>query len=83
MPTRVAASAVLFVVVALLSAPSLQSESDLAVPHFNLAPPAKGEKLPPILTKDQFWGANAQYLYNSLHSCFAGAHGAQCGTCLK
>jgi len=112
MRTRVAASAVLFVMVALVSAPWLQSESDQGVPHFN-APPAAREKLAPILTKDQLWGANAQYPYqthayelaakipkviyqepcycycdrgmghNSLHSCFAGTHGAQCGTCLK
>jgi hypothetical protein len=83
------------------------------VPHFNAAPPPAGTKLPPILTKDEIWGDNAQFPYqthayelaakipkviyqqacycycdrgmghNSLHSCFSGAHGAQCGTCLK
>jgi Protein of unknown function with PCYCGC motif len=108
----IAASAALFVMVALLSAPWLQSESDQGVPHFNAAP-AAGAKLPPILTKDQLWGANAQYAYqihayelaaripkviyqqpcycycdrgmghNSLHSCFSGTHGAQCGTCMQ
>jgi hypothetical protein len=113
MRTRVAASAVLFVMVALVSAPWLESESSQGVPHFNAAPPAKSEKLPPILTKDQLWGANAQFAYqthayelaakipkviyqqpcycycdrgmghNSLHSCFSGTHGAECGTCLK
>jgi Protein of unknown function with PCYCGC motif len=113
MRARIAASAVLFVMVALVSAPWLQSESDQGVPHFNAAPPAKSEKLPPILTKDQLWGANAQNAYqthayelaakipkviyqmpcycycdrgmghNSLHSCFSGTHGAECGTCLK
>ena len=112
MRARVAASAVLFVMVALVSAPWLESESDQGVPHFNGAP-TSGQKLPPILTKDQLWGANAQYPYqihayelaakipkviyqqpcycycdrgmghNSLHSCFAGTHGAECGTCLK
>jgi len=112
MRARVAASAVLFVMVALVSAPWLESESDQGVPHFN-APPTAGQKLPPILTKDQLWGANAQYPYqihayelaakipkviyqqpcycycdrgmghNSLHSCFAGTHGAECGSCLK
>ena len=112
MRTRVAASAVLFVMVMLVSSPWLMSESDQGVPHFNAAP-AKGEKLPPILTKDQLWGENAQNPYqthayelaakipgviyqqpcycscdrglghNSLHSCFSGNHGAQCGTCLK
>jgi Protein of unknown function with PCYCGC motif len=112
MPTRIAASAVLFVMVALVSAPSLESESDQGVPHFNAAPSVK-EKLPPILTRDQLWAANAQDAYRihayelaakipkviyqqpcycycdrgmghtSLHSCFTGTHGAECGTCLK
>jgi len=112
MHTRVAAAAALFVLVIVVSTPWLQSESDRGVPHFNAAP-AKGTKLAPILTKDQLWGANAQYAYqthayelaakiptviyqqpcycycdrgmghNSLHSCFSGTHGAECGTCLK
>jgi len=59
----VAASAALFVMVALVSAPWLESESDLEVPHFNAAPPAKTDKLPPILTKDQLWGQNATRPY--------------------
>jgi Protein of unknown function with PCYCGC motif len=113
MHTRWAASAVLFMMVALVSAPWLMSESDQGVPHFNAAPPAKGKKLPAILTEDQLWGINAQHAYqthayklaakipeviyqqpcycycdrgmghNSLHSCYAGTHGAECGTCLK
>jgi hypothetical protein len=113
MRTRVAASAVLFVMIALVSTPWLLSESDRGVPHFNAAAPAKGEKLPPVLSKDQLWGENAQFPYqthayelaakipqviyqqpcfcycdrgmghNSLHSCFSGTHGAQCGTCMK
>lgn len=111
MRVRVAASVVLFLSVALLSAPWLQSEAE--IPHFNDAPPAKGETLPPILTKDQLWGAEElrpfqihayelaakipKILYqqpcycfcdrsmshNSLHSCFAGTHALECGTCLK
>jgi hypothetical protein len=111
MPKRALTLSFLFLVVALLSAPWLRSD-DQGVPHFNAAP-AKGEKLEPILTKDQLWGENAQFPYqthayelaakipavirqqpcycycdrgmghNSLHSCFAGTHGAQCGTCLK
>jgi hypothetical protein len=111
MPKRALSLSFLFVMVALLSAPWLRSD-DQGVPHFNAAP-AKGDKLEPILTKDQLWGENAQFPYqthayelaskipaviyqqpcycycdrgmghNSLHSCFAGTHGAQCGTCLK
>ncbi|MFY9561799.1 MAG: CYCXC family (seleno)protein [Terriglobales bacterium] len=111
MRKRVLALSSLFLLVTLLSAPRLQSD-DQGVPHFNAAP-AKGVKLEPILTKDQLWGENAQFPYqtrayelaaripkviyqqpcycycdrgmghNSLHSCFAGTHGAQCETCLK
>ena len=110
MRKRVLALSLLFLLVTMVSAPWLQSESDQGVPHFNAAPPAKGAKLEPILTKDQLWGENAQYPYqthayelaakipnviyqqpcycycdrgmghNSLHSCFSGTHGAQCGT---
>jgi hypothetical protein len=113
MGKRALVSASLFMLVALVSAPWLQSDDREGVPHFNAAPPAKGEKLPPILSQDQLWGDNAQYPYqthayelaakipevlyqqpcycycdrgmghNSLHSCFAGTHGAECGTCLK
>jgi hypothetical protein len=113
MRTRVFASVVLFLMVTMVSAPWLQSEADEGVPHFNTAPPSAGAALPPILTKDQLWGANAQFPYQthayelaakipkalyqqpcycycdrsmghkSLHSCFSGTHGAECGTCLK
>jgi len=113
MRTRVLASAVLFLTATMVSAPWLQSESDQGSPHFNSAPPAKGTTLPPILSKDQLTGSNAQFAYqthayelaakipkilyqqpcycycdrsmghNSLHSCLAGMHGAECGTCLK
>jgi len=113
MRKRVLSLPLLFLLVALASAPWLQSQDDRGVPHFNAAPPAKDAELPPILTKEQLWGENAQnpyqthayelaakiakviyqqpcYCYcdrgmghNSLHSCFASTHGAQCGTCLK
>lgn len=63
MSTRMAASALLFLMVAVISAPWLESESTMDVPHFNAAPPAKGENLPAILTRDQLWGANAQHPY--------------------
>jgi len=112
MRARVAASVALFIVVTLVSAPWLQSESDDSVPLFN-PPAAKNEKLPPILPADQLSGANARYPYQthayelaakipkvlyqqpcycycdrgmghtSLHSCFAGTHGAECAICLK
>ena len=63
MRIRVAASAALFMLVVLVSAPSLRSQSDPDVPHYNAAPPAKTDKLPPILTRDQLWGQNAKHLY--------------------
>jgi hypothetical protein len=63
MRIRIAASAALFAAVALVSAPWLQSESDIEVPHFHAAPPVKSEKLPPILTKDQLWALNAAHPY--------------------
>jgi hypothetical protein len=65
MRTRIAASAVLFVMVTLVSAPWLASEPDQQIPHFNASAPSKGEKLPPILTKDQLWGPNAQHAYQT------------------
>jgi hypothetical protein len=111
MRERVLTLSFLFVLVTLLTTPWLQSD-DQGVPHFNAAP-AKGDKLEPILDKDQLWGENTQFPYQrhayelaakipkvihqqpcycycdramghkSLHSCFSGTHGAQCGTCLK
>jgi Protein of unknown function with PCYCGC motif len=113
MRTRVFASVALFFMVTIMAAPWLQSEADEDIPHFNTAPPAASTKLPPILTRDQLWGANGQFPYqthayelaakipkvlyqqpcychcdrnmghNSLHSCFSGTHGAECGTCLR
>ncbi len=112
MRTRFLAATVLFLAVSAVSAPWLESEADPGVPQFHAAPPA-GTVLPAILTRDQLWGANAQFPYQthayelaakipkvlyqqpcycycdrnmghkSLHSCFSGTHGAECGTCLK
>ena len=62
MRTRILASALLFLMVTIVSAPWLQSEADQGVPHFNAAPEGK---LPPILTKDQLWGTNAQFPYQT------------------
>jgi hypothetical protein len=36
-----------------------------AIPAYNAGPPPKGTKLPAILTRDQLWGADAQYPYQS------------------
>lgn len=103
----------LFLVTMSVSAQWRFQEADQGVPAFNSAPPKPGAKLPPILGKEQLWGNNSQYPFqtrayelaakipnviyqqpcycycdrgmghNSLHSCFSGTHGAECGTCLK
>src|SRR5258708_3346872 len=65
MSTRVFASVVLLLMVTMVSAPWLQSEADQGVPHFNAVPPAAGSTLPPILTKDELWGDNAQFPYQT------------------
>jgi hypothetical protein len=65
MRTRVFASVFLFLIVTMVSAPWLQSESDDGVPTFNNAPPSAKTKLPPILTRDQLVGANAQFPYQT------------------
>lgn len=60
--------ACLFVLVFAVSAPwasSQEEEGGGGVPAYNAAPPAKGEKLPPILGKDQLWGQAAQFPYQT------------------
>jgi hypothetical protein len=49
----------------LWAAPQGQDEEGGGIPAYNAGPPAKGTKLPPILTKDQLWGADAQYPYQT------------------
>jgi len=50
----------LFLITFALSAPWAVSQQEGQVPAYNAAPPPKDTKLPPILTKDQLWGDNAQ-----------------------
>lgn len=42
-----------------------QDEEGTGIPAYNAGPPPKGTKLPSILTKDQLWGADAQYPYQT------------------
>ncbi len=42
-----------------------QDEEGTGIPAYNAGPPPKGTKLPAILTKDQLWGADAQYPYQT------------------
>ena len=65
MRRRFFASTVLFLAVALVSAPWLQSETDDGVPHYHAGPPAKGEEIAPILSKDMLFGADSQYPYQT------------------
>jgi Protein of unknown function with PCYCGC motif len=43
--------------------PAQQDEG--GIPAYNAGPPLKGAKLPPILTKADLWGADAQYPYQT------------------
>jgi hypothetical protein len=42
-----------------------QDEEGTGLPAYNAGPPPKGTKLPAVLTKDQLWGADAQYPYQT------------------
>jgi hypothetical protein len=42
-----------------------EGEEEGGIPAYNAGPPPKGAKLPAILTKDQLWGADAQYPYQT------------------
>jgi hypothetical protein len=57
--------ALLLVLTFALSAPWATSQQEGVVPAYNSGPPAKGTKLPPILGKDQLWGQNAQFSYQT------------------
>ena len=56
--------AFLFVVTLTMSAQWADPGQD-DVPAFNAGPPGKDAKLPPILTKDQLLGSDAQYPYQT------------------
>ena len=49
--------------VLLLAATILFAQGDTGVPAYNRRPPTKADKLPPILPKEQLWGASFQYPY--------------------
>lgn len=57
----------LFVITFAFSTPwaTSQQEQEGAVPAFHDAAPPKGAKLPAILNKDQLWGENSQYPYQT------------------
>lgn len=57
----------LFLLTLTLSAPWMISAQDTEgqIPAYNAGPPRKGQKLPPILGREQLWGENAQYPYQT------------------
>lgn len=57
--------AVLILATLSLSAQWAAPQEESGVPAYNAAPPTKGTKLPPILTKADLWGADAQYAYQT------------------
>jgi hypothetical protein len=48
-----------------MSAQWAAQDDEGGIPAYNAGPPPKGTKLPAILTKDQLWGADAQYAYQT------------------
>jgi uncharacterized protein with PCYCGC motif len=62
---RSLALAFVFAVTLTLSAQWTANPQESAVPAYNATAPAKGAKLPPILTKADLWGADAQNPYQT------------------
>jgi hypothetical protein len=50
----------LVLVIAVSNRWAVSQQEESRVPAYNPAPPAKNEKLPPILKRDQLWGVYAQ-----------------------
>jgi len=57
--------ALVFLITLTVSAPWATSQQEGEVPAYNAGPPPKSTKLPAILTKDQLWGDNAQFSYQT------------------
>jgi len=55
----------LFLVTLSMSAQWAAPQEEGGVPAYNAGPPPKGMKLPPLLTKANLWGADAQYAYQT------------------
>jgi hypothetical protein len=57
----------LFTVSFALSTPwaTSQQEEETRIPAYHPAPPPRDTKLPVVLSKDQLWGENAQYPYQT------------------
>jgi len=57
--------AFLFLVTLSVSAQWSSQQDEGGVPAYNAGPPPKGAKLPPILTKADLWGPDAQHPYQT------------------
>jgi hypothetical protein len=58
--------ALLIAFIVVFSAPwVLSADEEARVPAFHQAPPPAGVKLPPILSKEQLWGENDHYPFQS------------------
>lgn len=56
----------LFAITFALSAPwATSQQEETRIPAYHQAPPAKGTKLPALLSKDQLWGQNSEYPYQT------------------
>src|SRR5258708_13540669 len=55
--------AFLFLVTLTMSAQWASPAEEGGVPAYNAGPPPKGTKLPPLLTRTDLWGADAQTPY--------------------
>jgi len=55
----------LFLVTLTMSAQWTTTDDEKGVPAYNAGPPPKGTKLPPILTKADLWGPDAQHDYQT------------------
>jgi hypothetical protein len=53
-----------FVVLA-VSTPWATSQQEGEIPAYHTGPPSKAEALPPLLGREQLWGENAQYSYQT------------------
>jgi len=56
--------ALLFLITLTISTPWASSQQG-EIPAYNASAPPKGTKLPAILSKDQLWGDNAQFAYQT------------------
>jgi hypothetical protein len=54
---------ILFLAAIAASTPWAESQQTATVPAYNAGPPPKDTKLPPILGRDQLWGADSQQPY--------------------